>query len=150
MIIGHLSHCHRYFSTHPLFKTAFNFIMQVIETPPEQGKHYLVGDSLIGIVETGEGKTREKARLEAHRKYIDIQFASKGVEEIGWKRHSDCKNLSNPYIAEKDIEFFADKPDLWIPLIHDAFAIFFPEDAHAPLAGSGPVHKIIMKVAVEE
>jgi beta-galactosidase beta subunit len=30
------------------------------------------------------------------------------------------------------------------------FAIFFPEDAHAPLAGEGHLVKAVVKVAVEE
>ena len=30
-----------------------------------------------------------------------------------------------------------------------AFAIFYPEDAHAPLATSGPIHKAVVKVAVD-
>jgi beta-galactosidase beta subunit len=29
-----------------------------------------------------------------------------------------------------------------------SFAIFFPEDAHAPLSSTGRVHKIVVKVAV--
>jgi biofilm protein TabA len=29
------------------------------------------------------------------------------------------------------------------------FAIFFPEDAHAPMAGEGLIHKVVVKVAVD-
>jgi beta-galactosidase beta subunit len=28
------------------------------------------------------------------------------------------------------------------------FAIFFPEDAHAPMAGEGPMYKLVAKVEV--
>jgi beta-galactosidase beta subunit len=30
-----------------------------------------------------------------------------------------------------------------------SFGIFFPEDAHAPAAADGPIHKVVLKVAVD-
>ena len=44
--------------------------------------------------------------------------------------------------------FFADQPLAWAALPPGKFMIFFPEDAHAPLAGSGDLHKAVMKFAI--
>jgi YhcH/YjgK/YiaL family protein len=53
------------------------------------------------------------------------------------------------YSAERDIEFYSEQSTTWVDLRRGDFAIFFPTDAHAPLAGSGPLRKAIAKVAVE-
>jgi len=36
----------------------------------------------------------------------------------------------------------------WCPVPAGSFAVFFPEDAHAPMVSDGEVHKVILKVAV--
>jgi YhcH/YjgK/YiaL family protein len=51
------------------------------------------------------------------------------------------------YDPGRDIEFFTDRPDVWIPVKPGQFVVFFPEDAHAPLVGAGEIHKIVVKVA---
>jgi biofilm protein TabA len=30
-----------------------------------------------------------------------------------------------------------------------SFGIFYPEDAHAPMGSDGPLHKVVVKVAVD-
>ncbi|MDP1834789.1 MAG: YhcH/YjgK/YiaL family protein [Chlamydiales bacterium] len=146
MILDDLKRAERYYHAHPLFKQAFDFLQRGEFVP---GRHELAGKQLIAICESGDGKTRAAAPLEAHRKYIDIQYTVSGNEEIGWKAYGDCMQIKQPYNPEKDIEFFFEQPDLWLPVPKNAFAIFFPEeDAHAPLAGTEHVQKVIMKVAV--
>jgi beta-galactosidase beta subunit len=44
--------------------------------------------------------------------------------------------------------FFRDRPDSWLSLPAGRLAIFFPDDAHAPLAGRGTLKKAIVKIAV--
>lgn len=147
MILGQLKHSSRYFNMNERFNVAFQFIEEYKDKNFTPERLHLEGSNLIAILECAEGRGREKARLEVHRKYIDIQFTCEGTEEIGWKPYLACQNISHSYCPEKDIEFFSDAPSLWLPLPADTFAIFFPEDAHAPLAGVRPVRKIIMKVA---
>ena len=43
-----------------------------------------------------------------------------------------------------------DEPDAWLATKSGAFAIFFPEDAHMPLISAGQLHKVVVKVAVEQ
>ena len=75
-------------------------------------------------------------------------MAIEGDERFGWRPLEDCHEVAEPYNAERDLGFFADRPTVWLPLAAGQFAIFFPADAHAPLAGEGPVHKVVIKVAV--
>jgi len=149
MIVDNIENASRYFDTHSYFEEAFEFIRNFDGTITDKQKVSLSGQDLIAIIEPSDSKGRTGARLEAHKKYIDIQYCVEGDEEIGWTPLNECQTVTHPHCHEKDIAFFADVPKLWIPLKSGTFAVFFPEDAHAPLAGSGKVKKIIMKIAVQ-
>ncbi len=148
MILDHLDNCDQYRRLHPLFDRAMNFLRRPDMAELKHGRHDIVGEQLFALVSVGVGKGKTPARLEAHRKYIDVQFTLSGEELIGWRPTGLCKNASEPYEAAKDIEFFADRPFLWAQVPASCFAVFFPQDAHAPLAGEGPIHKVVVKLAV--
>ncbi|MDX8386828.1 MAG: YhcH/YjgK/YiaL family protein [Gallionella sp.] len=149
MIFSSISQSSRYAALHPLFQRAFDYIRDTDLYNLAPGRYNIVGDELIAIVEHVEGRTREMARLECHRQYIDIQLVLDGDETMGWKPLADCHNPVGEFSVEKDIQFFIDASASWVPVPPDHFCIFFPEDAHAPLVGSGQVRKVIFKVAVE-
>ena len=100
-------------------------------------------------LDRAQGHGRERSRLEAHRRYIDIQLTIEGHEEIGWKPLADCARPDGQFDEARDVGFFSDRPESWLSLPAGHFAIFFPDDAHAPLGGSGMLVKAIMKIAVE-
>jgi biofilm protein TabA len=133
MILSALSQSSRYALLHPLFQRAFDYIRDTDLLALAPGRHPIVGEDLFVIKEQTQGKSKEQARLEAHRKYIDIQLVLEGDEQMGWKPLADCLNPLSNYSAEKDIQFFHDAPASWIAVPPDHFCIFFPEDAHAPL-----------------
>lgn len=139
----------RYAALHPLFPRAFDYIRNTDLLSLAPGRYPIIGEQLFVIVEKVQGRTREAAKLECHRKYIDIQLVLEGVDEMGWKALADCTQPVSDYSAEKDIQFFRDDPATWIATPPGAFCIFFPEDAHAPLVSSGQVRKAIFKIAVE-
>ena len=148
MILSSLSQSSRYADLHPLFPRAFEYIRNTDLYALTPGRYPIVGDELFAIVEHVPGRTREMARLEAHRRYIDIQLVLDGVDEMGWKPLADCHNPVSDHSIEKDIRFFHDAPASWIPVPPDHFCIFFPEDAHAPLVAEGLIRKVIFKIAV--
>jgi len=148
MILDRLAAADRYAALHPAFKAAFEFLRRPGAAALPPGRIELDGPRLYVAIDHKDGRGREGARLEAHRKYIDIQFTVAGDEVIGWRPAADCTRRAVPYDPEKDIEFFADAPETWLAVPPGTFAIFFPEDGHAPLAGSGPVRKLIVKVAL--
>jgi biofilm protein TabA len=148
MIFSALSQSSCYAALHPLFPRAFDYIRNTDLLSLASGRHGIAGDDLFAIVEQAPGKTREMAKLEAHRKYIDIQLVLEGVDEMGWKPLADCLNPVSDYSAGKDIQFFRDAPASWVAVPPGHFCIFFPEDAHAPLVSVGVVRKVILKIAV--
>jgi len=149
IIINKLQHAERYFNMHPAFEKAFAFLRQdgLAELPAD--RYEIDGDRLFCMISKGPGRSRAEAKLEAHRKYIDIQYVIAGTDEMGWKPTADCKVIDTEYDEDKDIMFFKDQPDSWTPVPAGSFVIFFPQDAHAPLVSSGEIHKVVLKIAVE-
>lgn len=148
MIFSNLIQSERYAALHPLFPRAFDHIRNTDMFALAPGRYDIVGDDLFAIVELVQGRTREMAQLECHRKYIDIQLLLEGDETMGWKPLTDCHNPVSEFSIEKDIQFFRDAPASWIAVPPEHFCIFFPDDAHAPLVGSGEIRKVIFKIRV--
>ncbi|MDP1635938.1 MAG: YhcH/YjgK/YiaL family protein [Gallionellaceae bacterium] len=148
MILSPLSQSPRYAALHPLFPRVFEHIRNTDLLSLDPGRYPIAGEDLFAIVEQVPGRTRAEAKLECHRKYIDIQLVLEGDEEMGWKSLADCTQPVSDYSAEKDIQFFNDAPASWIATPPGAFCIFFPEDAHAPLVSNGNIRKVIFKIAI--
>ena len=150
MIIDTLRGAEYYFELHAGIESGFAFMSDAVRSNIEDGRYEIDGRNVYAIVSSCEGIGREKARLEAHRKYIDIHFCLEGKEVIGWSHVDDCLNVVKEYDKDKDIEFYSDKPASWTEVRNNTFGIFFPHDAHAPLAGCGTCRKLIIKIAFEE
>ena len=143
MIIDSLSNAKKYSCVHPLFAKAFEYIAsQNLETI-ESGKYEISGDELKAIVSNKPGKTVEEST-----ENIDIQLCIKGKEKIGWKPRHTCTQQKGEYNPEKDVAFFNDAPDMYFQLTDGQFAIFFPEDVHAPMIGEGEIKKMVIKVKI--
>lgn len=149
MILAPLSQAARYTALHPLFPQAFQFLRDHDPLALAPGRHDLEGDRLFVIAEDVRGRERAAAKLECHRRYIDIQIVLSGNEEMGWKALADCRDPVANHSAAKDIRFFRDAPAAWVAVPPGHFCIFFPEDAHAPLVGEGAIRKLIFKVAAD-
>ena len=115
----------------------------------EPGKYELDGEKLYITIAEFDGKHAEAAKLEAHKKYIDIQIVLSGQETMGWSSIDNCKNEVDPYNSEKDILFFTEKPSTYVIVNPEEFVIYFPEDGHAPGISNGRIKKAIVKVLVE-
>jgi biofilm protein TabA len=164
MLLDRLVQADRYANLHPGLAAGFYFLRRVMTEGAAPGRFELDGDHLFAIVSQDEGKGRGAAKLESHRRYIDIQMPlpllaegdTSGLpspslsadEVIGWKAVADCRDVETPYDEGRDISFYRDVPETWLTLPPGVFAVFFPDDAHAPLAGQGSVLKAIVKVAV--
>ena len=148
MILDHLNNAYKYVGLHPSFAAAFEYLHETKLASMPVGEHEILGRKLYVSIGRGEGTGPGKA-LEAHRAYIDIQFALAGTDRIGWAPLHQLTRLTHPYQAEKDIEFYGDAAVSHFDLPPGAFCIFFPHDAHAPMQGKGLLHKAVIKVAVE-
>ena len=146
MIIATLDQRQEYEDMHPAFAKAFDFLEQANLADLAPGRYQVDGDRLYCIVSRDSGRTRAEARLEAHRKYIDIQYVIAGREEMGWRPTAECSDIHTPYDEEKDILFYSDAVKSWQTVAPGSFAIFTPDDAHAPMVGEGEIHKVVCKI----
>ena len=150
MIIDMLDNADRYLGFNKGFRRAFAYLMRDDLLKLEPGRYEVDTDRVYAIVEDAQGRDKNDAQLEAHKKYIDIQLVVKGTDNMGWKLRSSCSDISKSYDEKMDILFFNDEPDAWFPVTAGTFAIFSPEDAHMPLISEGRLRKVIMKVAVDQ
>ena len=149
MTVDQLGLAEKYAGLHPAFRKAFEFLRRDSLKDLAPGRHDIDGDRMYCMISKGPGKKRTEARLEAHRKYIDIQYVIAGTDEMGWKPAASCGIPDGDYDEKKDVIFYRDKPRKWARVPAGSFAIFFPRDAHAPMVGDGEIHKAVIKVAVE-
>jgi biofilm protein TabA len=149
MIIDSLENANRYTSIHPLFAEAFKYIESIDLKNAEIGKTDL-SEGLKIIVAEKEGMTKEEsiAKFECHNQHIDIQLCISGKETMGWKPRQSCQLPRGEYNTEKDVLYYNDAPDMFFELTNNQFAIFFPEDVHAPMIGDDIIKKLIVKVSV--
>lgn len=151
MIADTLTQWSRYLTLSPRFDAAFQFLKQLPADKPS-GRYSLAGDDCFALVQTYATKPLAQAKFEAHRKYIDIQFIQAGCECILWTPLAALTETVQPYEAETDIAFFATPPHVsFIHLRAGDFAIFFPDDGHAPgleYGGSTEVRKTVVKIRV--
>ena len=148
MIVDTLQNAPKYFAVHPLFQQAFDYIRNTDMQAIESGSYEIVPENLKAIVSTKKGMSKEDsiAKFECHDNYIDIQLCIHGVETIGWKPREKCNTPSGGYNEEKDVRFFKDEPDMYFQLTDRQFAIFFPDDVHAPMIGEAEIKKLVIKV----
>ena len=146
MIIDSLKNADRYISLHPRFAKAFEYIKAQDLKGMEVGKFAIDGENLHASVSNKDGVSAVDAKFEAHNNYIDIQVCISGKETMGWKPRQECVDEKTEYNTEKDVIFYNDKPDTFFGLNEGQFAIFYPEDVHAPMIGVGPIKKLVIKI----
>lgn len=148
MIFDSLARLGDYAAMHPRMGDVKAFLAQTRLDQLPVGRTDIYADELFALVGEDNGKGKSGAKLEAHRKHIDVQIALSGADLFGWRPLGECDKASAEYSEERDIQFFDDEPEIWLPLETGTFAMFFPHDAHAPLAGAGSVRKIVFKLRV--
>ncbi len=149
MILDVVANEERLKQLHPGFSPALQYLRRTNLGELPEGRQEIDGSRLYAAVIRGQGRGQKGAKLEAHRRYIDIQYSITGSDVIGWKPTSTCRDPEQAYDEQKDIQFFRDAADSWVTIPQGNFGIFFPEDAHAPTGADGPIHKVVVKVAVD-
>lgn len=145
MVIDRLENIEKYASLNPLFAQAIDFLKSHDLNALEIGKTELSMNLLVNVAQT-KPKAKEDAKLETHRDFIDIQIPLSGTEVMGYTAAADCVPADAPYNEEKDITFFEGLAESYIAVKPGMFAIFFPQDGHAPGITPDGVKKVIVKV----
>ena len=150
MILDVLNAAEKYHSVNAGFAKGFDFLRGEGLADLDAGRHEIDGDRVFALVVKAQGKGPEESMMEVHQDYIDIQYAVAGTDELGWGPLSTCTDPTADFDAGEDYQLFKSQPDTWLRTGPGAFAIFFPEDAHMPLISSGELHKVVVKVAVDQ
>ncbi len=146
MIVDSLANLDFYGPLNSRFAKALAYLRGVdLKTLPE-GKYEIDGDEVYMMISERDLKKKDDAAMEAHDRYIDIQVVVDGHEGFGWKYRSECTAPRGEMNTVKDIIFYDDEPSTYFALKAGEAAIFFPDDAHAPLVGDGHVKKCVIKV----
>ena len=77
MIKDKISNAALYEGVNAGFPAAFAFLKEAIASPKEIGRYDLEG-GVFALVQSYDTKSVENCKIEAHKKYIDIQCVLKG------------------------------------------------------------------------
>jgi len=128
MIIDDFSNFELYISLHKDFTLVYDYVNTHNLADMKCGKYELRGKEVFFSLQ--EYETKPVQKLEAHKKYIDIQIVFKGAEYMGYTDLSRTSVIEE-YDEEKDVMFLEGSVD---KLRADSknFLIFYPNDAHMP------------------
>ena len=148
MVLDRIENFEKYLSLNPNFVKAMEFLQNSNLQDLPLGRNEICGDMVFANVVEAKSKSKSEAPIEIHRQYIDVHVPLSGDELIGYTP-----------LAELPYAEFVEADDAALyPLSLSArdyfnvrrgeFAIFFPQDGHAPAITPTPLKKIILKVAI--
>lgn len=149
MIIDRLENAGLY-NFHEGINKAFEYLRSTDLIALPTGKHVIDGDKLFALMQEYDTVSTEGQQLEAHKKYIDVQYMIHGAELVGHVLLNG-QTASKAYDAEGDYHLFAEKPTFYSKMDAGTFMIFFPGDLHMPslqIDEPAKVKKVVVKVAV--
>lgn len=147
MIIDSISRWESYKGILPNFEAAMRFALSLTEAAP--GRYdcdALPEGEVYALVQEGETKPMGEGRIEAHRKYADVQIMLEGGETVAY---CDIAPLNEEVPYVDDIVFYenAGQP---IAVTKGMFYAVLPQDGHMPcrhLNGQpGNYRKIVLKI----
>lgn len=146
MIIDTIENLGKYTTLNPLFAEVVEFLKNNNLQTMEDGKYPIKDKDLFMNLQVAKQRTKDTAFLETHINMIDIQIPITCAETFGYSPLSDLPAFE--YNAEKDITKYGDtKPQTYVTVKPGQFAIFFPQDGHAPcIIEETEVKKAIFKV----
>ena len=148
MLVSSMKNYKNILNFFPQLDIVFDYINNNVNVKTADGK-YNITKEIYAVIQTCQPKPKKEQVLEKHKKYIDLQLVLSGKEKIGWKFFDKKFKVLKRYNTKNDISFYSNKPDTFINLKKGDFAIFFPEDTHAPLCCDKAVKKCIVKIPVK-
>lgn len=146
MIIDTIDNFGKYVTLNPLFADVLEFLKTNDLQTMEAGKYPIKDKNLFLNLQVAKQRTKDTAFLETHIEMIDIQIPVSCAETFGYTPLCDLPAFD--YNAEKDITKYGDtKAQTYVTVNPGQFAIFFPQDGHAPCIIDEPeIKKAIFKV----
>ncbi|MGD1041452.1 MAG: YhcH/YjgK/YiaL family protein [Sedimentisphaerales bacterium] len=151
MILDTIDNTHLYLGLNTRFARAFEILTDKTLAKKQDGKYLVDGEKNYYTIQRYATKPLNEGNLEAHRKYIDIQFLLEGQELLGYAPLKGL-TIAEVYNPQKDIAFFNTPKEITkVKLEPGLFCILFPDDAHLPcrqLAGPTEVRKVVVKIQI--
>ena len=148
MIFDTIKNCEQYFNLHPNYEKAFAFLKDAMKQFPETGKHEIDGDNLFASVQAYNTLT-EDGKMEAHEKYVDIQFIVSGKETM-YVNDIEKSELTDAYREDWDAAFYkVDENASALTLTPGCFVVLLPNDAHRPCVAFGGVSEAVQKIVMK-
>lgn len=146
MIIDTLNNLQNYLPLIPSIKDVLNFLeLNNLGDLPD-GLYDINKYGAYVNIQTVPQKLPIQAKLETHRKMIDIQIPISHDETMGY---SPLEILTpSEYDSKKDVAFHCNTPQSFLNLSTQMFAIFFPSDGHAPGITQTVLRKAIFKLPI--
>lgn len=134
-------------------KKGFEFLKNTALENLEDGRYEIEGDNIYANVQSLQTKLKQDKKWEVHRKYIDIQYVIKGKETMGIGFLKDFEKTIVPYDNKKDVAFLDTDFEKYsyINVEKGNFAVFYPNDVHAPMLAQNEVEnikKVIVKIKI--
>lgn len=149
MILDKIENAHLYQGMHQGIDKALSYLKNTNFSDLPMGKHDIEGDAIFVIIKEVETTPVEGKLLEAHLKFIDVQYVIEGVEQMGVTVRTDQKPKKE-YDADDDYMLFDEAYDI-ITVNAGMFVIFFPDDIHMPeitTGASSNIKKAVIKVKI--
>jgi YhcH/YjgK/YiaL family protein len=159
MILDKIENADLYKNLNDRIRKSLNYIKQTDLKKLQPGRYDIDGENIFALISEYNTKPESEGKLEAHRKYIDVQYVIDGEELMGYTPLSDPafakasagrQEILEQYNEENDIVFYKGEK-FFVKVSAGMFAIFFPEDVHMPGINTGKsamVKKLVIKVRI--
>ena len=147
MIIDRIEEQERYYPLHPDMELAFAFLAEAADLEPGR---YELENGLFASIYENDTVQIDTMDLEAHKKYIDLQYCMSGGERMAWAHIQELNAISED--EERDLYMYAGKSTA-VSVRPGMFYIMFPSDGHkAGAHNEFPKHyrKVVVKIPVQE
>ncbi len=116
-----------------------------------EGRYEVDGDNVYYMVQRYQTAPIADGKIEAHKKYIDIQFVVSGEEFLGYVPTEGLIEQT-PHDEQKDFVLYEPTDKLTgVKLYAGMFSVLWPSDGHMPgrqIDGQSDVCKVVFKVKI--
>ena len=151
MIVDKIENAHLYAKLSDRLAKVLEILKDDKLTERKDGRYDVDGDNLYYIVQRYQTQPVEKGKLEAHKKYIDVQFVSDGEELLGFSPLEGLE-IEQPYDEASDCGLYKVPEKITtVKLEAGMFCVLFPQDTHMPgcqVNGPSDVLKVVVKVKI--
>ena len=148
MILDTIDNLEKHVSLNPNFVKVVEFLQNSNLQELPLGRNEICGELVFANVVEAKPKNKENAQIEIHRKYIDVHVPLSGNEVVGYTPLQELPNAE--FVEADDAALYPATLAArdYFNVKKGEFAIFFPQDGHAPAITDAPLKKIIVKVAM--